>query len=36
MDSHFSNAQSDLNDILVTTKKIKNKKDKLIKLDIKT
>ena len=33
MDSHFSNAQSDLNDILITTKKITNKKDKLIKLE---
>ena len=33
MDSHFSNAQIDLNDILVTTKKIKTKKDKLLKLD---
>tara|TARA_B100000963_G_C22597631_1_gene658661 strand:+ start:168 stop:1151 length:984 start_codon:yes stop_codon:yes gene_type:complete len=34
MDSHFTNAQSDLNDILITTKKISNKKDKLIKLDV--
>ncbi len=33
MDNHFSNAQNDLNDILVTTKKISNKKDKLLKLD---
>ncbi len=33
MDSHFSNAQIDLNDILITTKKISNKKDKLLKLD---
>ncbi len=33
MDSHFSNAQNDLNDILITTKKISNKKDKLIKLE---
>lgn len=33
MDSHFSNAQLDLNDILITTKKISNKKDKLLKLD---
>ena len=33
MDSHFSNAQIDLNDILVTTKKISNKKEKLLKLD---
>ena len=36
MDSHFTNAQNDLNDILITTKKIRNKKDKLIKLDAKT
>lgn len=35
MDSHFSNAQSDLNDILITTKKISNKKEKLIKLETK-
>ncbi len=33
MDSHFSNAQSDINDILITTKKISNKKNKLLKLD---
>ena len=33
MDSHFSNAQNDLNDVLITTKKISNKKDKLIKLE---
>ena len=33
MDSHFSNAQNDLHDILITTKKISNKKDKLIKLE---
>tara|TARA_B100000900_G_scaffold406183_1_gene416854 strand:+ start:600 stop:1592 length:993 start_codon:yes stop_codon:yes gene_type:complete len=33
MDSHFSNAQVDLNDILITTKKISNKKEKLLKLD---
>ena len=33
MDSHFSNAQSDLNDILITTKKISNKKERLLKLD---
>ena len=26
MDSHFSSAQNDLNDILITTKKITNKK----------
>ena len=30
---NFSNAQIDLNDILITTKKISNKKDKLLKLD---
>ena len=35
MDSHFSNAQNDLNDILITTKKISNKKEKLLKLDVK-
>ena len=33
MDGHFSNAQIDLNDILITTKKIKIKKEKLLKLD---
>ena len=33
MDSHFSNAQNDLNDILITTKKISNKKDNLLKLE---
>ena len=32
MDSHFSNAQNDLNDILITTKKISNKKNNLLKL----
>ena len=32
MDSHFSNAQNDLNDILITTK-ISNKKDNLLKLE---
>ena len=35
IDSHFSNSQSDLNDILITTKKISNKKEKLIKLETK-
>ena len=35
MDSHFSNAQNDLNDILITTKKISNKKEKLLKLENK-
>ena len=32
MDSHFSSAQNDLNDILITTKKISNKKNNLLKL----
>ena len=36
MDTHFSSAQNDLNDILVTTKKISQKKDRLLKLDDKT
>ena len=35
MDSHFTSTQNDLNDILVTTKKISNKRDKLSKLDVK-
>ena len=35
MDSHFSNAQNDLNDILITTKKNSKKKDQLIQLDVK-
>ena len=35
MDSHFTNAQNDLNDIVVTTNKITNKKNKLLKLDFK-
>ena len=30
MDSHFSNAQNDLNEVLITTKKISNKKDKML------
>ena len=34
MDSHFNNAQNDLNDILITTNKISNKKNKLLKLDL--
>ena len=33
MDSHFSSAQVDLNDILITSKKISNKREKLLKLD---
>ena len=32
MDSHFSSAQNDINDILITTKKISNKKNNLLKL----
>ena len=35
MDSHFTNAQNDLNDIVVTTNKISNKKNKILKLDFK-
>ena len=35
MDSHFSNAQSDLNEILITTKKISNKKSKILLMDSK-
>ena len=35
MDSHFSSAQNDLNDILITTQKITNKKDRLLKLESK-
>ena len=35
LDSHFTNAQSDLNDILTTTRKLSNKTQKIIKLDIK-
>ncbi|MEE2695146.1 MAG: DNA recombination protein RmuC [Pseudomonadota bacterium] len=33
MDSHFSNAQNYLNEVLITTKKITNKKEQLLKLD---
>ena len=33
---HYAISRLDLNDILITTKKIRNKKDKLIKLDAKT
>lgn len=35
LDSHFSNAQNDLNDILVTTKKITNKTKKILNLEVK-
>ena len=35
MDSHFSNAQNDLNDILITTKKISNKKNRMLLSDSK-
>lgn len=34
LDSHFSNAQTDLNDILITTKKISNKTQKVLSLDL--
>ena len=30
LDSHFSSAQNDLNEILITTKKISNKKEKML------
>jgi DNA recombination protein RmuC len=33
MDSHFTNAQNYLNEVLITTKKITNKKEQLLKLD---
>tara|TARA_B100000029_G_scaffold494429_1_gene558153 strand:+ start:385 stop:1371 length:987 start_codon:yes stop_codon:yes gene_type:complete len=36
MSSHFNNAQNDLHDIIVTTNKITNKKNKLLKLDFKS
>lgn len=35
MDSHFSNAQNDLNEIHITTKKITNKKSKILLMDTK-
>lgn len=34
LDGHFSNAQTDLNDILITTKKISNKTQKVLSLDL--
>lgn len=34
LDGHFSNAQTDLNDILITTKKISNKTQKIFSLDL--
>ena len=34
LDSHFNNAQSDLNDILITTKKINQKNQNLLKVDL--
>ena len=34
LDNHFNNAQSDLNDILITTKKINQKNKNLLKLDL--
>jgi hypothetical protein len=33
MDSHFTNAQNYLNEVIITTKKITNKKEQLLKLD---
>ena len=30
LDSHFTNAQNDLNEVLITTKKISNKKEKIL------
>lgn len=35
LDNHFTSAQDDLNDILTTTKKLSNKTQKIIKLEIK-
>ena len=35
LDSHFSNAQVDLNDILITTKKINSKSQSIIGVDLK-
>ena len=35
LDSHFSNAQVDLNDILITTKKINSKSQSIIGFDLK-
>ena len=34
LDSHFSNAQNDLNEIVTTTKKLTNKTQKIIKIDM--
>ncbi len=34
LDSHFSNAQTDVNEILITTKKITNKNQSILRLDI--
>ncbi len=34
LDSHFNNAQSDLNDIVITTKKINQKNQNLLKVDL--
>ena len=30
LDSHFTSAQNDLNEVLITTKKISNKKEKML------
>ena len=35
LDSHFSSAQNDLNDIIITTKKITGKTNSILNLDIK-
>ena len=34
LDSHFSNAQNDLNEIVISTKKLTNKTQKIIKIDM--
>ena len=34
LDSHFSNAQTDLNEILITTKKITNKNQNILRLNL--
>ena len=35
LNSHFSNAQNDIDDILITTRKINNKTKNILGLDIK-
>ena len=34
LDSHFSNAQNDLNEIVTTTKKLTSKTQKIVKIDM--